>query len=171
MKDYKKILLSRIDLKILYLIIIILFSILTFRTVHYIRQVPLINKAIIYQSYNPSSKNLGTLNMGDRVTVLRSEEHTSELQSRFDLVCLLLISTSSCSSPFPYTTLFRSLLSRIDLKILYLIIIILFSILTFRTVHYIRQVPLINKAIIYQSYNPSSKNLGTLNMGDRVTVL
>src|SRR5437868_3639186 len=33
----------------------------------------------------------------------RSEEHTSELQSRFDLVCRLLLSTL-----FPYTTLFRS---------------------------------------------------------------
>ena len=75
MKDYKKILLSRIDLKILYLIIIILFSILTFRTIHYIRQVPLISKAIIYQSYNTSSKNLGTLNMGDRVTVLSTKYH------------------------------------------------------------------------------------------------
>src|SRR5699024_6209973 len=32
----------------------------------------------------------------------RSEEHTSELQSRFDLVCLLL------STLCPYTTLFRS---------------------------------------------------------------
>ena len=81
MKDYKKILLSRIDLKILYLIIIILFSILTFRTVHYIRQVPLINKAIIYQSYNTSSKNLGTLNMGDRVTVLSTKYHWKKVKT------------------------------------------------------------------------------------------
>src|SRR5437868_12056774 len=28
---------------------------------------------------------------GDRIYVLRSEEHTSELQSRFDLVCRLLL--------------------------------------------------------------------------------
>src|SRR5699024_7009322 len=34
----------------------------------------------------------------------RSEEHTSELQSRFDLVCRLQPS----STLFPYTTLFRS---------------------------------------------------------------
>src|SRR5699024_7777128 len=34
----------------------------------------------------------------------RSEEHTSELQSRFDLVCRLL----PTSTLFPYTTLFRS---------------------------------------------------------------
>src|SRR5690606_38300152 len=34
----------------------------------------------------------------------RSEEHTSELQSRENIVCRLLISTL-----FPYTTLFRSL--------------------------------------------------------------
>src|SRR5437868_2175570 len=36
----------------------------------------------------------------------RSEEHTSELQSRFDLVCRL----APCPPRFPYTTLFRSLL-------------------------------------------------------------
>src|SRR5699024_7860983 len=38
----------------------------------------------------------------------RSEEHTSELQSRFDLVCRLLLPL--LSTLFPYTTLFRSLL-------------------------------------------------------------
>src|SRR5699024_577390 len=39
----------------------------------------------------------------------RSEEHTSELQSRFDLVCrLLLVPRISASPLFPYTTLFRS---------------------------------------------------------------
>src|SRR5699024_468799 len=37
----------------------------------------------------------------------RSEEHTSELQSRFDLVCRLLL-LSPRSTLFPYTTLFRS---------------------------------------------------------------
>src|SRR5699024_9674467 len=37
--------------------------------------------------------------------LIRSEEHTSELQSRFDLVCRLHLS----STLFPYTTLFRSL--------------------------------------------------------------
>src|SRR5699024_9124344 len=35
-------------------------------------------------------------------SIVRSEEHTYELQSRFDLVCHLT------SSLFPYTTLFRS---------------------------------------------------------------
>src|SRR5699024_3485812 len=39
----------------------------------------------------------------DLVLQARSEEHTSELQSRFDLVCRLVHSTL-----FPYTTLFRS---------------------------------------------------------------
>src|SRR5699024_10611164 len=41
---------------------------------------------------------------------MRSEEHTSELQSRFDLVCRLLleIPTDLMSTHFPYTTLFRS---------------------------------------------------------------
>src|SRR5437867_1821850 len=38
----------------------------------------------------------------------RSEEHTSELQSPYDLVCRLL--PFSSSTLFPYTTLFRSLL-------------------------------------------------------------
>src|SRR5437868_5552662 len=37
----------------------------------------------------------------------RSEEHTSELQSRFDLVCRLLRPPPT-SPLFPYTTLFRS---------------------------------------------------------------
>src|SRR5438067_2401133 len=41
-------------------------------------------------------------------TSSRSEEHTSELQSRFDLVCRLLLPLSPTSTLFPYTTLFRS---------------------------------------------------------------
>src|SRR5437868_5340038 len=41
-------------------------------------------------------------------TVVRSEEHTSELQSRFDLVCRLLLRPPPTSTLFPYTTLFRS---------------------------------------------------------------
>src|SRR5699024_7305931 len=40
------------------------------------------------------------------ICCLRSEEHTSELQSRFDLVCRLLPPVAATS--FPYTTLFRS---------------------------------------------------------------
>src|SRR5690606_990011 len=40
---------------------------------------------------------------------LRSEEHTSELQSRENIVCrLLLLRPPPCSTLFPYTTLFRS---------------------------------------------------------------
>src|SRR5437660_1353300 len=40
---------------------------------------------------------------------VRSEEHTSELQSRGHLVCRLLLARRPPSSPlFPYTTLFRS---------------------------------------------------------------
>src|SRR5437868_2900723 len=38
----------------------------------------------------------------------RSEEHTSELQSRFDLVCRLLLPPPLRPALFPYTTLFRS---------------------------------------------------------------
>src|SRR5699024_10349144 len=43
-----------------------------------------------------------------RTNYARSEEHTSELQSRFDLVCRLLLMTPPPSTLFPYTTLFRS---------------------------------------------------------------
>src|SRR5206468_2654828 len=42
---------------------------------------------------------------------LRSEEHTSELQSRSDLVCRLLLADTRAPPsppPLPYTTLFRS---------------------------------------------------------------
>src|SRR5262245_40134023 len=38
----------------------------------------------------------------------RSEEHTSELQSLRHLVCRLLLRRAPRSTPFPYTTLFRS---------------------------------------------------------------
>src|SRR5437868_3055388 len=43
----------------------------------------------------------------------RSEEHTSELQSRFDLVCRLLLRPPPGSPLFPYTTLFRSRLEAV----------------------------------------------------------
>src|SRR5438874_1217936 len=52
--------------------------------------------------------------MADKVINLRaferSEEHTSELQSRRDLVCRLLLELRPPPRPplFPYTTLFRS---------------------------------------------------------------
>src|SRR5690625_1019778 len=39
---------------------------------------------------------------------IRSEEHTSELQSRGHLVCRLLLLRTLTSTLFPYTTLFRS---------------------------------------------------------------
>src|SRR5690625_2819493 len=42
----------------------------------------------------------------------RSEEHTSELQSRGHLVCRLLLPLPPSSPLFPYTTLFRSHLHR-----------------------------------------------------------
>src|SRR5690606_13300622 len=42
----------------------------------------------------------------------RSEEHTSELQSRENLVCRLLLRRAPTPPPFPYTTLFRSTSSR-----------------------------------------------------------
>src|SRR5690625_2339677 len=40
--------------------------------------------------------------------ILRSEEHTSELQSRGHLVCRLLLAPHSYFTLFTYTTLFRS---------------------------------------------------------------
>src|SRR5207248_2081261 len=43
-----------------------------------------------------------------RAAADRSEEHTSELQSPYDLVCRLLLRRPPNSTPFPYTTLFRS---------------------------------------------------------------
>src|SRR5688500_7454677 len=43
-----------------------------------------------------------------RVGVVRSEEHTSELQSPCNLVCRLLLPRRPSATPFPYTTLFRS---------------------------------------------------------------
>src|SRR5437762_2188838 len=43
-----------------------------------------------------------------RLLLLRSEEHTSELQSPMYLVCRLLLHPPPTSPLFPYTTLFRS---------------------------------------------------------------
>src|SRR5690606_37858669 len=40
--------------------------------------------------------------------ISRSEEHTSELQSRENLVCRLLLVLAPILGLFPYTTLFRS---------------------------------------------------------------
>src|SRR5690606_27874810 len=45
---------------------------------------------------------------------LRSEEHTSELQSRENLVCRLLLLAPPGTTLFPYATLFRSRLSTIS---------------------------------------------------------
>src|SRR5437899_3833795 len=44
---------------------------------------------------------------------LRSEEHTSELQSLRHLVCRLLLPPPSSSTLFPYTTLFRSIVENV----------------------------------------------------------
>src|SRR5947209_7582882 len=46
----------------------------------------------------------------------RSEEHTSELQSRQYLVCRLLLRPTRTSTLFPYTTLFRSISCRETFK-------------------------------------------------------
>src|SRR2546429_3268838 len=53
---------------------------------------------------NPFPSNLGDLlKRFDRVLV-RSEEHTSELQSRLHLVCRLLLEKKKTSSSFPVAT-------------------------------------------------------------------
>src|SRR5690606_36156317 len=44
-----------------------------------------------------------------KINLFRSEEHTSELQSRENLVCLLMLIPTPSSPIIPYTTLFRSL--------------------------------------------------------------
>src|SRR5690242_6577887 len=44
----------------------------------------------------------------ESLTLRRSEEHTSELQSHVNLVCRLLLRPPPRSTLFPYTTLFRS---------------------------------------------------------------
>src|SRR5688572_27248629 len=46
--------------------------------------------------------------LGLAVAVLRSEEHTSELQSQSNIVCRLLLRPPPSAPLFPYTTLFRS---------------------------------------------------------------
>src|SRR5699024_1454548 len=56
------------------------------------------------------------LGQGAPADEVRSEEHTSELQSRFDLVCRLLLVCLSILQPVPYTTLFRSYGGRIRLE-------------------------------------------------------
>src|SRR5437867_483703 len=50
----------------------------------------------------------------------RSEEHTSELQSPYDLVCRLLLTLPPRSTLFPYTTLFRSVNGKLRLRNLFL---------------------------------------------------
>src|SRR5699024_11311401 len=57
-------------------------------------EVPILNKMFekhkeIYQAFKTGqASSLKTVNQSPTI---RSEEHTSELQSRFDLVCLLLL--------------------------------------------------------------------------------
>src|SRR3989338_5482031 len=59
----------------------------------------------------PQELNLG-FDIGLPSQKTRSEDHTSELQSQFHLVCLLLFFLMMRRPPrstlFPYTTLFRS---------------------------------------------------------------
>src|SRR3990172_8315312 len=53
----------------------------------------------------------GSFTFADSSTPIRSEEHTSELQSRLHLVCpllFLMMRRPPRSTLFPYTTLFRS---------------------------------------------------------------
>src|SRR5579885_2837926 len=56
-------------------------------------------------------RRCGSRTGGGRAAAPRSEEHTSELQSRFDLVCRLVLAPRPPRSPLaPYTTLVRSAL-------------------------------------------------------------
>src|SRR5207249_115093 len=62
---------------------------------------PGVNQAVLQEWFRSTADKAGGV-------AARSEEHTSELQSRFDLVCRLLLPPPLCSTLFPYTTLFRS---------------------------------------------------------------
>src|SRR5438309_801717 len=53
-------------------------------------------------------RRAATISASATVPAERSEEHTSELQSQFHLVCRLLLPLPPTSTLFPYTTLFRS---------------------------------------------------------------
>src|SRR5207249_8558004 len=45
---------------------------------------------LYYQAYSAQKNYAKMIESADKLAGLRSEEHTSELQSRFDLVCRLL---------------------------------------------------------------------------------
>src|SRR5437867_3789859 len=59
-----------------------------------------------YDRYDLKEEDRSTLQTNAKW--LRSEEHTSELQSPYDLVCRLLLRPPPRPPLFPYTTLFRS---------------------------------------------------------------
>src|SRR5699024_9216301 len=67
-------------------------------------------EALVQQLREADSYTVTTVGQHPTTTVVdgRSEEHTSELQSRFDLVCRLLLPQHPFSPLFSYTTLFRS---------------------------------------------------------------
>src|SRR5437868_6959155 len=66
------------------------------------------SKAFAHESSEGATADAVQRQGGARSCGERSEEHTSELQSRFDLVCRLLLVEPPQSILFPYTTLFRS---------------------------------------------------------------
>src|SRR5690606_9411681 len=60
--------------------------------------------ALQFQALDHSNENNTLIDLGTNLNLPRSEEHTSELQSRENLVCRL----PPRAPLFPYTTLFRS---------------------------------------------------------------
>src|SRR5438132_1599431 len=60
---------------------------------------------LVLQAANPNDETCIVIG----ICRLRSEEHTSELQSHSDLVCRLLLPPPPTLPLFPYTTLFRSI--------------------------------------------------------------
>src|SRR5690606_25355500 len=71
-------------------------------------QAPAIQNPLLRQPHHQVVDAVSGAGVEDLDLALRSEEHTSELQSRENLVCRLLLPRPPPSTLFPYTTLFRS---------------------------------------------------------------
>src|SRR5699024_7794124 len=80
----------------------------------FILSTPIILVTLVMKNYVPTIIFTVVITLINVMGGSRSEEHTSELQSRFDLVCRLLLRRPLRSPLFPYTTLFRSLLTQFD---------------------------------------------------------
>src|SRR5207249_7154913 len=69
-----------------------------------------VTTAVGYASSSPSTVHFGTGRL-EKIDRVRSEEHTSELQSRFELVCRLLLEKKKCSKKWLRATLMPRLTS------------------------------------------------------------